>query len=159
MDSHKDAASVRVFPPLVPLATILIAIAINYLWPIGFPFEMPEALRYWLGGFIIVGALVGLGGWAVLVMRLDGQSENPYKPTLAILERGPFRVTRNPMYLQMVLICIGVGILLLNGWLVLLAPVCAWILWRLAIEPEEAYLEQKFGDEYRDYKNRVRRWI
>jgi protein-S-isoprenylcysteine O-methyltransferase Ste14 len=63
------------------------------------------------------------------------------------------------MYLQMVLVCIGIAILLLNWWLILLSPVCAWLLWRLAIAPEEVYLEEKFGDEYVAYKNRVRRWI
>jgi len=159
MKTQRDAAAVRVFPPIVPLAAILLAIALNYFQPIELPVEIPKIIRYWLGGLIVIGALLGLGGWSVLIMRLDGQSENPYKPTHGIIERGPFRVTRNPMYLQMVLVCIGTAILLLNWWLILLSPVCAWLLWRLAIAPEEVYLEEKFGDEYVAYKNRVRRWI
>lgn len=159
MKTQKDAAAVRVFPPIVPFVVILLAIALDYFRPIELPVEISKIIRYWLGGLIVVGALLGLGGWSVLIMRLDGQSENPYKPTHEIIERGPFRVSRNPMYLQMVIICIGIAILLLNLWLLLLSPICAWLLWRLAIAPEEAYLEEKFGDEYVAYKNRVRRWI
>jgi protein-S-isoprenylcysteine O-methyltransferase Ste14 len=156
---QKDAAAVRVFPPAIPVVIILLGVALNYVWPIDLPIDLPKALRYWLGGLIVGGALLGLGGWSVLIMRRDGQSENPWKPTFNIIDRGPFRKTRNPMYLQMVIVCFGVGIALVNWWLLLLTPVCGWLLWRLAISPEEAYLEKKFGDTYLEYKKRVRRWI
>jgi protein-S-isoprenylcysteine O-methyltransferase Ste14 len=63
------------------------------------------------------------------------------------------------MYLQMVLICIGLAILLETAWILLLTPAVAWALQRFAIRPEEAYLERKFGDSYRAYKRRVRRWL
>ena len=63
------------------------------------------------------------------------------------------------MYLMMVLICIGFAILLWNLWILLLAPICAWVLQKLAVEPEEQYLEAKFGEAYLAYKRRVRRWI
>jgi protein-S-isoprenylcysteine O-methyltransferase Ste14 len=63
------------------------------------------------------------------------------------------------MYLQMVLGCVGFAIILRNTWILLLAPVCAWVLHRFAILPEEAYLERKFGERYLSYKRRVRRWI
>ncbi|HEX7719149.1 MAG TPA: isoprenylcysteine carboxylmethyltransferase family protein, partial [Woeseiaceae bacterium] len=72
---------------------------------------------------------------------------------------GPYRFTRNPMYLLMVLVCVAVAIILSNAWIVVLTPLCAWALYRFAILPEEAYLERKFGDGYRDYKRRVRRWL
>ena len=77
----------------------------------------------------------------------------------AIIERGPYRLTRNPMYLQMVVACIGVAIAFANTWILLLVPVCAWALQALAIIPEEQYLERKFGEHYLAYKKRVRRWI
>jgi protein-S-isoprenylcysteine O-methyltransferase Ste14 len=63
------------------------------------------------------------------------------------------------MYLQMLLVCVGVAILLANGWILLLTPVGGWVLQRLAIQPEEAYLERKFGETYLAYKRRVRRWL
>jgi protein-S-isoprenylcysteine O-methyltransferase Ste14 len=116
-------------------------------------------VRYWVGGVVVAGALLGLGLWSVVLLRRTGQSENPWKPTTEVIACGPFRVTRNPMYLQMVLICVGVAVILWNVWLLLLTPVCAWVLRRFAIEPEEIYLERKFGERYEAYKRRVRRWI
>lgn len=115
--------------------------------------------RYWAGGLIVGGAILGLGLWSVILFRRTGQDENPWKPTPEIVDRGPFRITPNPMYLQMVLVCLGVALILANGWIVLLTPLGALVLQRFAILPEEAYLERKFGDRYRTYRRRVRRWL
>lgn len=155
----EDAAAVRVFPPAIPLVTILLGVGLNWMWPIDVGFALPRPERYWLGGVIVAGALLGLGLWSVVLFRRGGQDENPWKPTPHIEERGPFRLTRNPMYLQIVLICIGFSILLMNWWVLALTPVGAWLLQRFAILPEEAYLERKFGGDYLAYKERVRRWL
>lgn len=155
----EDAARVRVFPPGVPLVAVLLAVGINHVWPLDLGFGIPAPLRYWVGGAIVAGAVLLLGLWSVVLFRRGGQSENPWKPTPAIEQSGPFRFTRNPMYLQMVLICIGLSVAMMNWWLLILTPVVMWLLGRLAIEPEEAYLERKFGAAYLDYKRRVRRWI
>jgi protein-S-isoprenylcysteine O-methyltransferase Ste14 len=159
IDSGKDAANVRFFPPGIPLLVIMVAIGLNFVWPIDLAKELPKTLRYWLGGTIVASAILGLGAWSVLIMRRSGQSENPWKPTSSIVERGPFRLSRNPMYLQMVVVCFGVAVALMNVWLFLLTPVCGWLLQRLAIVPEEQYLERKFGEAYLAYKKRVRRWL
>jgi protein-S-isoprenylcysteine O-methyltransferase Ste14 len=159
MHDAPDAAAVRVFPPAVPLLTVLVGLGLDRLWPIGGPFVLEAAVRYWIGGAIVVGAVLGLGLWSVVLVRKSGQSENPWKPTTQIIRSGPFRITRNPMYLQMVLVCLGFAVALLNLWILILTPVCAWLLQRLAILPEEKYLERKFGELYADYKRRVRRWI
>ncbi len=95
----------------------------------------------------------------MIVLRRTGQSENPWKPTTEIVESGPFRVTRNPLHLQMLLMCFGVAVILMDWWILVLTPVCAWLLQRLAILPEEAYLQRKFGDAYLAYKSRVHRWL
>lgn len=154
-----DRAAVRIFPPGVPLIAVLAGIGLNRIWPAAADFGLSGPARHWIGGMIVVVSILGLGLWSVVVMRRSGQSENPWKPTTEIIARGPFRITRNPMYLQMVLVCIGMAVLLGNLWILLLTPVCAWILQRFAILPEERYLEAKFGDAYRAYKARVRRWI
>lgn len=159
MTAPRDAAAVRVLPPGVPLLAVLLALGLDRLWPIDLGIEIPETVRDWIGGGIVAGAFFGLGLWSLVLFRRSGQSANPWRPTSRIVERGPFRLTRNPMYLQLVLICVGLSILLGNWWLLLLTPVVAWTLQRFAIRPEEAYLERKFGDEYRAYKRRVRRWI
>jgi protein-S-isoprenylcysteine O-methyltransferase Ste14 len=154
-----DAAAVRVFPPAVPLLTVLIGVALDRLWPIHPGFELAAPARYWIGGLIVAGAVLGLGLWSVVLLRRTGQSENPWKPTTQIVRGGPFRITRNPMYLQMVLVCIGIAVALMNLWVLFLTPLCAWLLQRLAILPEECYLEGKFGDTYLAYKRKVRRWL
>ena len=63
------------------------------------------------------------------------------------------------MYLQMVVACVGFSVALANPWILFLTPLCALLLQVLAIIPEEAYLERKFGQVYLDYKRRVRRWL
>ncbi len=159
MTPVRDGAAVRVFPPAIPLAVILLGVVLNKLLPLNIGIAIPAPARYWLGGAIAVAAVVGLGAWSVILMHKDGQSANPWKPTLRIINKGPFRITRNPMYLQMVIVCIGVAIALLNGWILLLTPIGAWLLHVLAILPEEAYLTEKFGDEYRAFQKRTRRWL
>jgi protein-S-isoprenylcysteine O-methyltransferase Ste14 len=63
------------------------------------------------------------------------------------------------MYLGMILFCLGFAIILSEPWIIILTPVCGWLIYHLAIRHEEAYLEEKFGDPYRAYKDTVRRWI
>lgn len=159
MSEARDAAAVRFFPPGIPLLTILFGIGLDFLFPLRFGLADPGMLRYAIGGAIIVGSILVFGLWAVITMRRSGQSENPYKPTLTILQEGPFKLTRNPMYLQMVLVCFGFAVMMWNGWLLLLTPVCAVLLTYLVIIPEEQYLTSKFGDAYREYRRTVRRWI
>lgn len=157
---RKDAPAVRVFPPLIPLGVILLGGLLEYLEPIDFGLvDSSSNLRYWIGGFIISTAILGLGAWAIVVFRGAGESELPWRPTFQIVQRGPYRFSRNPMYLQLVLLCAGVAVFLTNVWIALLTPVCAWLLQTLAIGPEEEYLKRKFGDEYLAYARRVRRWI
>ncbi|MEX0922274.1 MAG: isoprenylcysteine carboxylmethyltransferase family protein [Rhodovibrionaceae bacterium] len=157
-EQQRDAAT-RFFPPAVPLATVLIGAGLEFLWPLDPGFALAAPARYWLGGAIVAGAILALGAWPVLLFRRSGQSPKPWEPTPEILVRGPYRFTRNPMYLQMVLVCLGFAVLLWNLWILLLTPLCGWLLQIYAIAPEEAYLERTFGAPYLAYKRRVRRWI
>lgn len=157
--TERDGAAVRFPPPLLPLLTILAGVGFERLWPLAAGFELPAPARYWIGGLVIAVSVLVLGLWPVVMFRRSGQSELPWRPTPVVLEKGPYRFTRNPMYLQMVLVCIGVAVILSNYWILVLVPLCAWSLNRFAIAPEETYLERKFGEPYRDYKRRVRRWL
>ncbi len=157
--AEKDGAAVRFPPPLLPLATILLGVGLERLWPFWAGPELPAPARYWIGGIVVAASLLVLGLWPVVMFRRSGQSELPWRPTPLVLENGPYRFTRNPMYLMMVLVCIGVAIILSNAWILLLTPLCAWFLYYFAIAPEEVYLERKFGEPYRHYKRRVRRWL
>jgi protein-S-isoprenylcysteine O-methyltransferase Ste14 len=159
MKKEKDGAGVLFFPPGIPLITIGLGVILQWVRPITFGFTPGSPVRYFIGGGLAVGAILVLGLWSVILFRKGGQSENPWKPTLHIEERGPYRFTRNPMYLQMLIICIGVAIACANYWILLLTPFAGWAFQRLAIRPEEIYLEQKFGETYLQYKKRVRRWL
>lgn len=159
MIEPNDRAAVRVLPPAVPLIVILLGILLNRLWPLDVGFELPTPERYWLGALIVAGAIVALGLWPVILFKRSGEDPNPWKPTSQIVQSGPFRYSRNPMYLQLVLVCIGFALMLGNLWILLLTPSAAFVLQRYAILPEERYLEAKFGEEYLAYKRRVRRWI
>lgn len=156
---RKDGAAVRFPPPLLPVATILGGIALSRYVPLLNLYELPTPARYWIGGAIVAASLLGLGLWSVVKFRRSGQNELPWTPTPEIIVEGPYRYTRNPMYLQMVLICIGFSIILASLWILVLTPVCALLLYLFAIKPEEAYLELKFGESYLQYKRSVRRWI
>ena len=159
VDGEKDGAAVRFPPPLLPLATILAGVALERSWPLTAGFDLPTPARYWAGGIAIAITVLLLGLWPVVKFRRSGQSELPWRPTPLILIDGPYRFTRNPMYLQMVLVCLGLAVILSNAWILVLTPLCAWALYWFAIRPEEAYLERKFGDGYRAYKRNVRRWL
>lgn len=155
----RDGAAVRFPPPLIPVFTVVSGVALGFFWPLGVGVELPTPGRYWVGGFIVAASILALGLLPFLMFRASGQSVIPWTETPQILVRGPYRFTRNPMYLQMVLVCIGFAVILASGWVLVLTPICALLLNRLAIKPEEEYLEKKFGDSYRAYKNQVRRWI
>jgi protein-S-isoprenylcysteine O-methyltransferase Ste14 len=159
MKEPVDAAAVRIFPPAVPLLTILLGVALKRLCPSKLKFNLSCLSRYGIGGAIVGVAVLGLGLYPVILLRRSGQSENPWTTTTEIVTRGPFGFSRNPLYLQMILGCIGFAIMLRNVWILLLTPLAAWALQVLAILPEEAYLERKFGESYRSYKRRVRRWL
>jgi protein-S-isoprenylcysteine O-methyltransferase Ste14 len=157
--TERDAARVRMFPPGVPVLAVFAGIALDRVWPIDIGGLLGAPARYWVGGAIIVAANLVLGMPAVIRMRRSGQSENPWKPTTSIVDRGPYRFSRNPMYLQLLLATFGAAVMLMNAWIALLIPVAMWVLVRMVIRPEEAYLERKFGESYLSYKRRVRRWI
>ena len=119
MSNQRDAAAVRVFPPAVPALTILSGVALQRVWPIRADLGVDPSTRHWIGGVMVAGAVLGLGLWSVILFRQSGQNESPWKPTPRIVDSGPFRITRNPMYLQMIIICIGVAVMLANAWILL----------------------------------------
>jgi protein-S-isoprenylcysteine O-methyltransferase Ste14 len=96
---------------------------------------------------------------AAATMRGARTNVNPYKPAHAIVESGPFRYSRNPIYVAMAITYIGSSLLVRSAVPLLLLPVVIGAIDRGVIDREEAYLEDKFGDRYLAYKMRVRRWV
>ena len=90
---------------------------------------------------------------------VSGTSVVPVRPTTALVIEGPYRFTRNPMYLGLLLLYVGVAGWFGFVWPLLLAPVLVWVIGVSVIGREERYLTRKFGDEYRRYEAHVRRWL
>ena len=147
---------VQIPPPLVILAAILIGAAIDRFFPIS---TLPASLTGWLGGALVLLALVLGPGLSFREYRKAKTPIRPDRPATALVTAGPFRYSRNPMYISLLILQIGIGIWMNNVWvIVLLAPVTAWLRWRV-IAAEERYMVRQFGQAYLDYQANVRRWL
>lgn len=153
----RGGARVRVPAPLALLVTVLAGIGLRYL-------AAPPPLPGPRVAQIVVGALVGvagfvLGGSAFGLFKRHGEDPTPWKPTNELVFAGPYRISRNPMYVGMVLMQIGVGVALDNLFVVLLAAAFLVLVHYTSVLPEEAYLDEKFGEPYRRYRKQVRRYL
>ena len=152
-EHSRSSPCVIAYPPLVFVAALGIGWFLNWLTPLSLPSPW-----YIAGGSLIVAASA-LGFWGVHALHRAGTAVRPNHPVTALVTDGPYRYTRNPLYIG--LTANYLGIVLCSGvlWLlVTLVPVLAVINW-IIVRREEQFLEAKFGDTYRDYKARVRRWI
>jgi protein-S-isoprenylcysteine O-methyltransferase Ste14 len=153
----QDYPDVKIPPPLIFFAIMGIAGLLEYGVALNYP-RGPVALRGAVA--LIVFIFSGyLALHAVVVLKKHGSFIDTRKPTARIVEDGPFRLSRNPMYLSLILVLFGLALLFLSFWF-LFAAVALWLVFnRIAVLPEEVYLESKFGDRYTAYKMRVRRWV
>lgn len=156
MIEHLDKSGARVAPPIPWLLALGAGWGLHALYPASLFGAAPWAQA--LGAVIFAAGLL-FALWAITRFRRAGTNLETYKPTTAIVESGPFRLSRNPIYVGMFLGLIGAAIGLDNPWiLLLLAPFYLYIRHEV-VAREEAYLERKFGDAYLGYKARVRRWL
>jgi protein-S-isoprenylcysteine O-methyltransferase Ste14 len=154
-DSHSGVPNVKVVPPSVYLAGVVIGIVISIWIPTKI---VPSSLAWTLGGILIVCGAV-LSGSAILEFKGMGTTVRPDRAASTLVVVGPYRITRNPMYLGLALVYLGMAIADQSVWAVMLLPVVLTIIQRRVIEPEEAFLERRFGTSYIRYKENVRRWI
>ena len=160
VDPEADRSGVRVFPPLVFLVAGGVAMGIHRFLPLHvLPVERAGPLR--VVGAVLAGAALAFAIWAVATFRRLGTTPNPAGGTTALASGGPYRFSRNPMYASLVVLTTGVALTFdtLLHRLLLLLPFVVLVVRASVIVPEERYLEAKFGQPYRDYKARVRRWI
>ena len=150
-----DTAGVVAPPPLIFLAGLAAGFGLEALLSGG---TLPGALRWPVGGLALVGGIALQTSFIVAFGR-KGTSVEPWKPTTAIVTTGPYRLTRNPAYLGMALIYVGIALLADAPWALVPLPFVLVVIDRAVIAREERYLERKFGREYLDYKARARRWI
>ena len=156
MADTADTAHVIIRPPLAWGLAVIAGLALNWLLPLPFlPADLPKGF---LGASLFILALALLA-WAIVTMTGAGSNVPTNRPTTAIVESGPYRFTRNPIYLGMVLGLIGLGIAFDSLWLLIALLPFALVIRYGVVAREEAYLERKFGDVYRGYRSRVRRWL
>ncbi|NQY64606.1 MAG: TIM barrel protein [Alteromonadaceae bacterium] len=155
----KKGPAVKFPPPLVFVIFILIGYALQdvKLFNITINPEMKSVTT-------AIGIITFLAGFAIIAISIFAFKRakthiEPWQPTSAIISTGLFAYSRNPIYLAFCLITIGVGIFLNNGWITLSFIPSAFIIFHIAIKKEELYLAEKFGEEYLQYKGKVRRWL
>jgi protein-S-isoprenylcysteine O-methyltransferase Ste14 len=151
----KDHAGVWVPPPLIYLVLFVLGVFLHQVMPLRIPpvFPARAAALFFLGCYML------LFGWSYVLFRRAETSLVPVKPSTALVVHGPYRLTRNPMYLSLVCLYVAVALWFEVGWALILVPLVVLAVQRLAITNEERYLEEKFGDAYREYRAHVRRWI
>lgn len=151
---NQKTAGVIFPPPFIYLTSIVAGIILNFIWNVKI-FNNSKVytgiILILLAVFIFVNAFKSLGKAKTPIQ--------PYKPTSKIVKTGPYRLTRNPIYLSFALAQLGIALLLNNLWILIgLVPALLIVSYGVILR-EEKYLENKFGREYVDYKSSVRRWI
>lgn len=158
MDRNQDRPDIIALPPLILSGLFLLALALEWLTPIAILPPPGLGFVFWFGLAASILA-VGIAGSGVVTFHRAGTNVNPRQPALTVVSTGPYRFTRNPMYLGMVILLPGLGLAASLDWALLLAPVLWALLHYGVVLREEAYLEAKFGEEYGALKARTRRWL
>ena len=153
--TQKDNAGVIMLPPLLYGIAFVIVLALHWFWPMPI-FDHGVAL--WPGITLIVLA-IGIALWGRRALLAAGTNVNPSLPTTAIVTSGPFRFSRNPLYMALTLLYLGLTLAVNTWWgIVLLVPLLI-TMHRGVVLREERYLEQKFGETYWQYRSKVRRYL
>ena len=147
--------AVKFPPPVIFALLIFVGAGLDSIWPVGL--GVPDS-------FAVIGIAVTLFGLAVAILvsgtfKRESTAIEPWKPTTKIVTSGFYAWSRNPIYLGFCLFNIGIGLSSDSFWIFISFIPGAILVYFIAIAKEEAYLEEKFGEEYITYKNKVRRWI
>jgi protein-S-isoprenylcysteine O-methyltransferase Ste14 len=153
-----DRADFIIFPPVIPYSTLAIACLLQWLEPLGLLAQVGPSLR------IVAGTVLFAAGAALMLaghraMSRHGTNVNPLRPATALVTDGVFRHTRNPLYVGISIAFCGLALVFALDWeLVLIVPACI-LLHFAVVRREESYLERKFGEAYRRYKERAPRYL
>jgi protein-S-isoprenylcysteine O-methyltransferase Ste14 len=155
MQIEKDSAQVRMPPPLLLLSALVLGWALGLLRP----WPLLEAAWRWAIGLSLFLVAIAVMRTCLSIFRRHQTAVQPWKPSSALLAEGPYRFSRNPIYLCFLIFGSGIAFMASNAWMLVLMLPLALALRFLVIAKEEKYLEGKFGQAYLDYKGQVRRWI
>lgn len=154
-ETQRDVPGVVAPPPLILLGVLLAGLALDWIRPVPL---LPAAAQYAIGGALV--ALASAFAFPAIVCFLRAGTNVPTRrPATALVVAGPYRFSRNPIYVGMILLLLGIGVMADSVWIVALAIPFALVLRYGVIAREERYLDARFGEAYRAYRARVRRWI
>ncbi len=156
--TDSDTANVIAFPPLILLCTLALAVGLEFVAPLGLlpPRFATAAL---VSGIAVGCAALAMSGSGVLAFRRAGTNIEPHKPALVLVETGPYRFTRNPMYLGLITVMLGASLAASLDWGLPLTVILWLVLHHGVVLREEAYLRRKFGAPYEAFLARTRRWL
>jgi protein-S-isoprenylcysteine O-methyltransferase Ste14 len=145
-------------PPLLFLAVFAAGYVLNRLIPIGGEVQTPTRSLV-LAGYVLIGLAVALGLWCVGFFIRSRTTVIPHGTPSSLIQRGPYSFTRNPIYLAMILAYLGGTAVVAAAWCIPLLLIPLLYVEDRVIPHEEAALTRQFGQEYLDYRHRVRRWL
>jgi protein-S-isoprenylcysteine O-methyltransferase Ste14 len=151
----EDAPGVVAKPPVIYAAALVLGLALDALSPAPF---LPAAVQYALG-FAMVGTGVPVVAAVLFRFKRAGTNIDVRRPTTAIVTTGPFRYSRNPVYVALSVLYAGIAVAVDSLWILALLAPALLVMHYGVILREERYLERKFGADYLRYKASVRRWL
>jgi protein-S-isoprenylcysteine O-methyltransferase Ste14 len=151
----ENLTGIQMPPPVLTLIHLVAAFLLGYLFPLPAPVPGWVALSGWV--IVLPGLILVI--WAGSMFNQAQTPLHTYGGTTKIVGGGPYRFSRNPIYLGYICMLVGFPLCINMIWGLILAPVLIILINKLVIEHEETYLERKFKQEYLDYKSKVRRWL
>jgi protein-S-isoprenylcysteine O-methyltransferase Ste14 len=152
---RSDVVGFRLWPPVAVGVPLVLGWVGTAVW--GDPFELGAWRRP--VGWVLVLLFVVWNGWCLWLFARRRTGLLPGQPTNVIIEAGPYRLSRNPLYVGLLALYVGLALLMPTFWGLVLFPVAVILIRWGAIRPEERFLHEHFGPQYDAYTHRVRRWL
>lgn len=150
-----SGAAVRLIPPVVYFGPFGLIWALQWRQP----WTIPGGAAVGVGGLALVLTGIALTVWSAATLQRARTTVIPWERVSAIVTTGPFRFSRNPIYLADAIAYVGASLLIHSWWPLVALPGILLVIRRKVIDREESYLTERFGDPYREYQRRVRRWL
>jgi protein-S-isoprenylcysteine O-methyltransferase Ste14 len=143
------------WPPMLYLAAFLLAFAFGHLYPIATPHYL--AARFL--GYLSISGGAAFDFWAAITLHRERTTILPHRAATSLVTRGPFQITRNPIYVGNTIAIVGLALAMGSAWLIVFGLVAAILVDRLAIQREEIHLSNRFGEAWALYRSHTPRWL
>ena len=154
-NDKNSSTGIRVIPPLVYMAGLLIGLIMEYLWP---TIDLTLGWRLGISAPVLLASVVLI----ILTLKYFKSASTPFdvrKTASSLIIDGPFRFSRNPGYVALTMLYLTLGVFLSSLWALLMALPILFVVDKFVVRKEEISLLSSFGDPYRDYQSKVRRWL